>query len=97
MEGAELDGLPQWVSRGTLENVEQLGIELHTAPNFNGILVPPERFKILLETLQNLLKKGLKVISYEINGTAAKYGTFFLSIFCNQSELNAMVVLFLYL
>ena len=81
MEGAELDGLSEWMSSGALDYVEQLGIEIHTAQNFNGHKVPPERFKILLETLQKLYDNGFRIVSYEINYTAGKAGSNFYPFF----------------
>ena len=81
VEGAELDGLSEWMLTGALDYVDQLGIELHTAHNFNGYEVPIERFKILLETSRELYENGFRIVSYEINYTAGKAGSNFYPFF----------------
>ena len=95
MEGSELDGLSEWMSSGALDYVDQLGIELHTAPNWNGYEVPIERFKILLETLQKLYENGFRVVSYEINYTAGKdssnFYPFFEVVFVKDNLWNHLV------
>ena len=67
VEGAELNGLSEWLATGALDNVEQLAMEIHTHK------IPTERFKGLLETLRRLYEKGFRVISYEINAVVGKY------------------------
>ena len=75
VEGAELDGLPEWLSSGALDHVEQLAMEIHTHE------IPPERFKGLLETLRGLYEKGFRVVSYEINAIMGKYRKDYYSLF----------------
>ncbi len=75
VEGAELDGLPEWLSTGALDHVEQLAMEIHTHT------LPLEGFKGLLETLRKLYEKGFRVVSYEINAVVGKYGKDYYPLF----------------
>merc|ERR1711874_265884 len=58
----ELGGLPNWISTGALDNVNQLAIELH----LNTLHAGP-KFIWLLELLQQMYRMNFRVISHEVN------------------------------
>jgi len=64
IEEAELSagGLQEWISSGVMENVNQLGIELHLQSLHNG-----PRFKWLLKLMQDLYRLNFRLISYQPN------------------------------
>ena len=72
MEGSELKAIAQWITSGVLENIRQIGIELHT----DYKLVSKEQIApILLELLddfQKLHNMGFRLISSTLNGCADK-------------------------
>ena len=62
IEGAELSGLPIWIESGLLNNVQQIGMEVHLGGN-NAM------FRLrFLETLRNLQLKGnFRIFNWEAN------------------------------
>ena len=61
IEGAELAGLPSWLSEGALKNVQQIAAEVHLRGTESTIE--------FLKTLQRLYFEGdYRLISYEPNG-----------------------------
>ena len=73
MEGAELNAMPSLVSSGILNNIQQIGMEMHTGKMhvarkkalklFNGLL---KGFKAIQEDY------GFRLIAYNANGCMAK-------------------------
>ena len=69
IEGNELIGLPIWLRKGALSNVDQIGLEFHLDTNIMKTL----RF---IETLKELyFKGGYRLISYDANGCAKNVET----------------------
>jgi len=64
IEGAELNGMPEWIESGALERVNQLAMELHLGGIHQG-----QRFQWLLKLLQQLYSLGFRLISHEVNMT----------------------------
>merc|ERR1712032_1176060 len=64
IEGAELNGMAEWIESGALERVNQLAMELHLGGIHQG-----QRFQWLLKLLQQLYSLGFRLISHEVNMT----------------------------
>ena len=67
IEGDELSSLPEWISSGVLDNVDQVALELHL-PSIHLEM----RFKWLLDLMIQLYKLNFRLISHEINMTVGK-------------------------
>jgi len=79
IEGSELKALPQWISSGMMEYVDQFGIEIHTAPGSK-----PEMLLDLLQVFQQLFENGFQLISSMNNecvGTKADSKNKYYSLF----------------
>lgn len=69
VEGAEIKALQGWIESGAMNNVKQIGMEIHTALNKeDSKLILTE----LIECFQALYNMGFRLISYEANGCAGK-------------------------
>ncbi len=73
VEGAELNALPSLVESGVFENVQQIGIEMHTG-SLNVIRKRALKlFNTLLATFKTLQEKhGFRLIAYNANGCMGK-------------------------
>ena len=72
VERAELKAIPEWISSGILEQVSQMGIELHT-----GKWAIPENkifseLSLLLAEMRKLHEIGFRLISTSNNECVAK-------------------------
>ena len=72
MEGSELKAISQWISSGILENVRQIGIEIHTAKDFVGQDQVAPVLLELIDDLQKLYEMGFRLISSTNNGCSDK-------------------------
>lgn len=72
VEGSELKVLPEWISSGILDHVDQFGIELHTGlvsiPNENLLT----QLSNLMSIFRQLFAKGFRLISSMNNECVAK-------------------------
>jgi hypothetical protein len=72
VEGSELKAIAQWINSGILENVRQIGIEIHTAKDFvTNDQVTPVLLELLDDT-QKLYEMGFRLISSTNNGCSDK-------------------------
>ena len=69
IEGAEVDGLHEWLESGALKNVQQLGLEFHL-PDTETTL----KFFYALVKLYTLT--DFRLVSFDLNGCAGKYSLF---------------------
>ena len=73
IEGSELKSIPTWLESGVLNNVQQIGIELHT-----GVLHIQDQkigstLSEMLKAFKTMSEKyGLKIIDYTPNGCVGK-------------------------
>ncbi len=72
VEGSEIKSIPQWIDSGILDYVKQIGIEIHTAPDY-----VPDRQVVpaileLMENTQRLHNMGFRLISSTNNGCSGK-------------------------
>ena len=86
IEGMEMKGLPQWIQSGSLDHVRQIGMEWHIEESEKSLMA-------YYDILQELIKKGFKLISYEVNGCRgrkndAKIYYRFFEIVLRQSKLK---------
>ena len=72
VEGSELKALPEWISSGIIDSIDQFGLELHTASN----VIRPENLVVeltnLLDVFRNLHDIGFRLISTTNNDCVAK-------------------------
>ena len=67
IESAEIKAIPEWIQSGILQNVRQIGVELHTGKIFFD---KPNRAKVakgLLKAISQLYDMGFRHISYDPN------------------------------
>lgn len=72
VEGNELKVLPEWISSGILEQVDQFGLEIHTAPFTIPDRDLPEKLTDLLNVFRKLVDAGFRLISSMNNDCVAK-------------------------
>ena len=72
IEGAEIKAIPEWISSGVLDQVNQFGIELHTGLSSLGSndLIP--KLSELLTTIRKLSNLGFQLISTTNNDCVGK-------------------------
>ena len=91
VEGAELKAIPEWISSGVLDHVNQIGIEFHTG---KGLIPENQVFSelsFLLHELRKLYDIGFRLISTTNNDCVAKnedfqniYATYFEVVFYKE-------------
>ena len=84
VEGTELKAIPEWISSGVLDQVSQIGIELHTGKGS----IPQDKIfsglSSLLSDMRNLHNIGFRIISTVNNDCVGK----------NQDDDNKFATLF---
>ena len=68
IEAAEIKAMPEWVSSGVLDQVDQFGVEIYT----NEIAENIEELSNLVDLLRNLFKLGFRLISTSNNQCVEK-------------------------
>jgi hypothetical protein len=83
-----LKALPQWISSGILEHVDQFGLEIHTGLNSVAKENIVTELSTLLDVFRNLYKMGFKLISSTNNDCVGKSNDL------NQRYLNLFEIVF---
>ena len=86
VEGAELKAIPEWISSGVLDQVNQIGIELHTGKG----AIPQDKvfseLSFLLAEMRKLHDIGFRLISTTNNDCVSKSDDF-QNVFANYFEV----------
>jgi hypothetical protein len=72
VEGAELTAMKEWIDSGVLDQVDQIGIEIHTG---KGFISPNQYIPTLLKMMkvfQQLHRLGFRHISTSLNDCTGK-------------------------
>ena len=72
IEGSEIKAIPEWIQSGVLENVRQIGIELHTGKVYFDRKGQTDAAKKLLKFTTELYDLGFRHISYSPNTCVGK-------------------------
>ena len=72
IESAEIKAIPEWIQSGILQNVRQIGIELHTGKIFFDKAKRAKVAKTLLKAISQLYDLGFRHISYDPNTCVGK-------------------------
>ena len=67
IESSEIKAIPQWIQSGVLQNVRQIGLELHTGKTFFDRSGQANAAKSLLKSIAQLYELGFRHISYAPN------------------------------
>jgi len=67
VESSEINSIPEWLQTGALNNVQQIGIEMHTGKVHLTSEERPNVFRQLLKSFQELYKIGFRLVSYAPN------------------------------
>ena len=67
VENSEVEAIPEWISSGALENVRQIGVELHTGTGQFTSWERPGVLRQLLKSFHQLYQLGFRLISYAPN------------------------------
>jgi hypothetical protein len=72
IESAEIKAIPEWIESGILQNVRQIGIELHTGKIFFDKAKRARVAESLLKSISQLYDLGFRHISYDPNTCVGK-------------------------
>ena len=72
VESSEIKAIPEWIQSGILQNVRQIGIELHTGKMHFHKSKRARVAKILLKAISQLYDMGFRHISYDPNTCVGK-------------------------
>ena len=72
IESSEIKAIPEWIQSGVLENVRQIGMELHTGKVFFDRKGQADAAKKLLKFISQLYDLGFRHISYSPNTCMGK-------------------------
>jgi uncharacterized Zn finger protein len=70
VESAELKAMPEWIESGIIDQVSQIGIEIHTDVFKTNNIV--EELGNLVDLMRNLYKANFRLISTSNNECIAK-------------------------
>ncbi len=70
IEGSELLAIPEWISSGILNNIEQIGFEIHTGFQQGEEL--RKQLIAILDEMRSLHQLGFRLISSENNECIGK-------------------------
>ena len=88
IEGSEISAIPEWISSGVLDQVNQFGIELHTGRTSLGSTDLIPKLSELLTIIRKLYNIGFRLISNSNNDCVGKSDDY------NQQYFNLMEVVF---
>ena len=72
IESSEIKSIPEWIESGVLQNIRQIGIELHTGKIFFDKPNRAKAVKSLLKSISKLYDLGFRHISYDPNTCVGK-------------------------
>jgi len=72
IESAEINAMPEWIASGILDNIGQIGIELHTGRPFFDEKVMIQSAKQLITSISILQDLGFRLASYSPNKCIGK-------------------------
>ena len=72
VEGSEIEAIPEWIQSGIINDVRQIGIELHTGKLFFDKVGQVNAAKSLLKSVSQLYDLGFRLISYDPNKCIGK-------------------------
>ena len=72
IESAEINALSEWIESGVLDNIGQIGIELHTGSRFFDEKEIVHVVKTLMSSMSSLQELGFRLVSYSPNKCVGK-------------------------